>query len=242
MAVVGGGRDEREEDGENELGGPRSEAPTTIATASETAPDTATATHNPSTSLASHRKSGPPASLQRSRSYGDGHGFVVHAPDEYDNSDAEKAGAAAEDGTMNGGGKGDAEDRGRGEKGKHEVQWDGEGDARNPRNFGKARKWMIVLVVSAGSTCVTCASSMYTLTYEQITQEFGVSRVVATLGLSLFVMGLGIGPMVLGPLSEFYGRRPIYVVSFAVFLIWLVCLIFRIPFGTNVAWVWFFWE
>lgn len=43
---------------------------------------------------------------------------------------------------------------------------------------------------------------MYTLTYEQITAEFEISRVVATLGLSLFVMGLGIGPMVLGPLSE----------------------------------------
>ena len=35
-------------------------------------------------------------------------------------------------------------------------------------------------------------------------------------------MGLGLGPMCLGPLSEFYGRRPIYVCSFAFFLIWLI--------------------
>ena len=35
----------------------------------------------------------------------------------------------------------------------------------------------------------TCTSSMYTLTYEQITRDFHVSTVVATLGLSLFVMG-----------------------------------------------------
>ena len=63
---------------------------------------------------------------------------------------------------------------------------------------------------------------MYTLTYGQITVEWHVSRVTATLGLSLFVMGLGIGPMVLGPLSEFYGRRPIYYVSFFFFLIWLI--------------------
>lgn len=104
------------------------------------------------------------------------------------------------------------------------MRWDGEGDAMNPRNFGTAKKWLVVLVVSAGSTCVTCTSSMYTLTYEQITVEFGISRVVATLGLSVFVMGLGVGPMVLGPLSEFYGRRPIYVVSFTFFIIWLVSL------------------
>jgi multidrug resistance protein len=35
-------------------------------------------------------------------------------------------------------------------------------------------------------------------------------------------MGLGIGPMVLSPLSEFYGRRPIYIASFSFFLIWLI--------------------
>lgn len=44
--------------------------------------------------------------------------------------------------------------------------------------------------------CRTCTSSLYTLTYDQITVEFGCSRLIATLGLSLFVAGLGLGPMV----------------------------------------------
>ena len=141
------------------------------------------------------------SSLHRSRSYGDGHGYTAFGDDE-------EAPAKNENG----------EDP---EK-EFEVQWDGDQDPMNPRNMSKARKWIVVAIVSAGSTCVTCTSSMYTLTYGQITQEWHVSRVVATLGLSLFVMGLGIGPMVLGPLSEFYGRRPIYVVSFFFFLIWLI--------------------
>lgn len=47
----------------------------------------------------------------------------------------------------------------------------------------------------------TCTSSIYTSTYEQLEKEFHCSRIVATLGLSLFIMGLGIGPMLLGPLS-----------------------------------------
>jgi MFS family permease len=68
----------------------------------------------------------------------------------------------------------------------------------------------------------TCVSSIYTSTYGQITKEFHSSQIVATLGLSLFVMGLGIGPMALSPLSEFYGRRPIYLVSFFMFLVWLI--------------------
>lgn len=145
--------------------------------------------------------SGHPASLQRSRSYGDGHGFTAYGEDEEAPPKSEQETDPEKD---------------------YEVQWDGENDPMNPRTFSKARKWLIVLIVSAGSTCVTCTSSMYTSTYGQITKEFHVSTVVATLGLSLFVMGLGLGPMVLGPLSEFYGRRPIYVISFFFFLIWLI--------------------
>lgn len=50
--------------------------------------------------------------------------------------------------------------------------------------------------------CRTCTSSLYTSTYGQLIPEFGSSRLVCTLGLSLFVAGLGIGPMVLSPISE----------------------------------------
>ena len=151
-----------------------------------------------SSTLSHKRTTSVHHSLHQSRSYSDGHGFTAFGKDE------ELPPKEADQET------------------NYEVQWDGDHDPLNPRSFGKGRKWLIVIIVSAGSTCVTCTSSMYTSTYGQITEEFHVSRVVATLGLSLFVMGLGLGPMVLAPLSEFYGRRPIYVVSFFFYLIWLI--------------------
>jgi hypothetical protein len=52
---------------------------------------------------------------------------------------------------------------------------------------------------------------MYTSTYAQITTEFHCSRIVATLGLSLYIMGLGIGPMLLGPLSYVIKMPPQFV-------------------------------
>lgn len=52
----------------------------------------------------------------------------------------------------------------------------------------------------------TCTSSMYTSVYSQMEKEFNCSRIVATLGLSTFIMGLGMGPMLLGPLSLVYPR------------------------------------
>ncbi|KAL3443846.1 major facilitator superfamily domain-containing protein [Aspergillus insuetus] len=101
------------------------------------------------------------------------------------------------------------------------VGWE-DNDQMNPRSFPTLRKWVITSILSMGSLCVTCTSSMYTVTYDQLTEEFGCSRLIATLGLSFFIWGLGLGPLVLAPLSEFYGRRNIYIISFSFFLIWLI--------------------
>jgi multidrug resistance protein len=102
------------------------------------------------------------------------------------------------------------------------VDWDGPDDPMNPKNKTTARKWVIVIIIAFGSYCVTNTSSLYTTTYEGMNREFGSSRIVATLGLSTFVFGLAVGPMVLGPLSEFYGRRPIYIFAYVGFTIWLI--------------------
>ncbi|KAI8725590.1 MFS domain-containing protein [Fusarium sp. LHS14.1] len=103
-----------------------------------------------------------------------------------------------------------------------EVSWDGEKDPMNPRNMSVFHKWVIVTIVCISSLCVTCASSIYTTTYAQMNAEFHVSNIVATLGLSTFVMGIALGPLLTSPLSEYYGRRPIYLVSWAMFTIWTI--------------------
>ena len=102
-----------------------------------------------------------------------------------------------------------------------EVGWD-ERDPEDPRSMSKAQKWLIVLIGSTASLCVTCTSSLYTLTYDQLRREFGVSEEVCTLGLSLYTIALGIGPLFTSPLSEFYGRKPICLASLVLFVIWMI--------------------
>ncbi|KAH6639908.1 major facilitator superfamily domain-containing protein [Truncatella angustata] len=111
---------------------------------------------------------------------------------------------------------------GVGEKDNFEVAWDGDDDPMCPRSMSLLHKWAIVIIVGTGSLCVTCASSIYTSTYDQMNPEFGISTIVGTLGLSTFVLGIALGPLLMGPLSEFFGRRPIYLVSWTMFLIWII--------------------
>ncbi|KAH7024834.1 major facilitator superfamily domain-containing protein [Microdochium trichocladiopsis] len=87
--------------------------------------------------------------------------------------------------------------------------------------FSGAKKWLIVFVIAHVSLCVTCASSIYTKTFDGMEAEFQNIRIISVLGLSMFVLGLSLGPMVISPLSEFYGRRPIYIVSWTLYLICL---------------------
>ncbi|CAK7201111.1 hypothetical protein SEUCBS139899_003813 [Sporothrix eucalyptigena] len=103
-----------------------------------------------------------------------------------------------------------------------EVTWDGgDADPLCPRSMATARKWLIVFITCFGSACVTCASSIYTSSYAGMNAEFGSSDLVATIGLSTFVLGIALGPA-WSPLSEFYGRRPIYLGSFLLFIIWII--------------------
>jgi MFS family permease len=44
-------------------------------------------------------------------------------------------------------------------------------------------------------------------------EEFGVSSTVSFLPLSLYVLALGLGPIIGGPLSETAGRRLVYVLA-----------------------------
>lgn len=59
---------------------------------------------------------------------------------------------------------------------------------------------------------------MASSTYAGIEGSFGISNEVAILTVSLFVMGLGIGPLLVGPVSEFIGRRAVYLWSYIAFL------------------------
>ena len=78
-------------------------------------------------------QSGYSGSQQRSRSYGDGHGFTCISHEDFDNHVTDN----------------------QSEKDQNfEVAWQGDDDAMNPRNMKKARRWLIVVIVSMGSTCV----------------------------------------------------------------------------------------
>lgn len=96
------------------------------------------------------------------------------------------------------------------------------GDPENPRNWSASRKWSIVAAITIVDLSVSWAASGFSPASMSFTKEFFVSSEVGTLGLSLYVLGLALGPMTLAPLSEYYGRTLLYVVPYGIFLLFLM--------------------
>ncbi|KAI0277126.1 MFS general substrate transporter [Russula aff. rugulosa BPL654] len=101
----------------------------------------------------------------------------------------------------------------------------------NPQELTLVRRWLAVICISTASICVTCASSMAAFVEVPVARQFHVSKEVAILGVSLFVLGLGLGPLVAGPMSEIYGRNIVYRVSFTLFFL----CIFPVAFAPDIS-------
>lgn len=64
----------------------------------------------------------------------------------------------------------------------------------------------------------------YTSGIDQMTAEWNVSRVAALLGITTFTAGFGVAPMFLAPFSEINGRRPVFVITGVLWVVFqIVC-------------------
>ncbi|TRX87740.1 hypothetical protein FHL15_011365 [Xylaria flabelliformis] len=91
------------------------------------------------------------------------------------------------------------------------VDWDGLGDPLNPQNWPGRKRWSHIVIVSLLALVTNMAPTMCAPGIDAIAADLDIkSSVVSTLAITLYVLGLGIGPMLISPLSEVYGRLPVY--------------------------------
>ena len=65
-------------------------------------------------------------------------------------------------------------------------------------------------------------STSYTAGIQVMSKEFSTSQIVTTLGLTSYLLGLAAGSVVLAPLSETWGRKPLAVVCLFIFIVLII--------------------
>ncbi|PWZ00430.1 MFS general substrate transporter [Testicularia cyperi] len=88
------------------------------------------------------------------------------------------------------------------------------------RGWTNNKKWLTTIIISLMGFISPLGSSILVPGGAFVDHDFDLdSRTLAVLPVSLFVLGLGIGPFILAPWSETVGRHPVYVVTSFIFIL-----------------------
>ncbi|KAK7698243.1 hypothetical protein SLS64_012709 [Diaporthe eres] len=99
-----------------------------------------------------------------------------------------------------------------------EVSFDADRrDPLNPREWSAWYQGWVIFAVSYSTWVVVLYSTSYTATLPGLMAEFGErDATVVTLGVTTYLLGLACGSLVVAPMSELFGRRPVYLVCMSV--------------------------
>lgn len=84
-------------------------------------------------------------------------------------------------------------------------------DHKNPMTLPKWKKWTFMLLHAVAVLAVTFVSSAYSGSITSLIMDFHASTIVIILGVSLFVLGFALGPLIWAPMSEIYGRQWLFI-------------------------------
>ena len=87
------------------------------------------------------------------------------------------------------------------------------------REWSLRRKLITFGVADAMTLALTYSSTGYSSSIRHLQQDLDMSNTLALAGVSLFVLGFGVGSLLLGPSARVWGKRPVYIVSYLGFTI-----------------------
>ncbi|PRP78702.1 hypothetical protein PROFUN_13441 [Planoprotostelium fungivorum] len=96
------------------------------------------------------------------------------------------------------------------------------GDKENPKNWSNRKKWVVATAMLGVNVVISMISSGYSLGIPGVVRDLGGSTEGGTVGTTLFLVGRALGPLIIAPLSETYGRIPVMhvtVIGFAASLV-----------------------
>ncbi|KAI5462053.1 major facilitator superfamily domain-containing protein [Mariannaea sp. PMI_226] len=90
-------------------------------------------------------------------------------------------------------------------------------DPRNPQSFSSSRKAVITALGAIITLAAAFTSSTYSGCIPQVMEDLHVGQELSTAGISLYVLGFAVGPLLWAPLGEIYGRQIILFITYAAF-------------------------
>jgi multidrug resistance protein len=116
------------------------------------------------------------------------------------------------------------------------VDWDGPDDPEKPINWTAFKKWKNIFVISSLTLLTPFASSMFAPAIPSVMSDFNANSVaLGAFVVSVYVLGYAFGPLIIGPMSELYGRLWVYHINTALFVIFNIACGFAQDLNTEIV-------
>lgn len=115
------------------------------------------------------------------------------------------------------------------------YDWTGPDDPDNPRNFPAHERILSIAAISSLAFASAFGGAIYAPATDDVMMEFEQDYLVAVLPLSLYNLGMGLGPMIGAPLSETYGRKTVFVATTPVFIAFMLGAGFATDMGSLLV-------
>lgn len=92
-------------------------------------------------------------------------------------------------------------------------------EVTNPYHYSNKTKWLITAIVAVAAAAAPVGSAIILPTLAQVSKEFHTSPTVTNLSVALYMLSMSIFPLWWSAFSETSGRRSIYIISFALFIV-----------------------
>ncbi|KAL7821230.1 MFS general substrate transporter [Trichoderma aethiopicum] len=95
-------------------------------------------------------------------------------------------------------------------------------EVERPYEYKNSTKWGITLTIALATAAAPLGSSIFYPALPEMTKDLHTTEDIANLSVALYMISMSIFPLWWSSFSEQFGRRSIYIISFALFLVFAV--------------------
>lgn len=112
-----------------------------------------------------------------------------------------------------------------------QATWASPTDSSDPYNWKPSRKFVIGTIFSFGQLIPIMSASMIAPSLPAIASDLAISASTAQITMSVYFLGMAFAPFLIASASEVWGRKPVWIVCNAWYVVWnALC-----PVGRNTG-------
>lgn len=95
-------------------------------------------------------------------------------------------------------------------------------EIENGKTYPRRTKWSITAIAAVGGVAAPLGSAIFLPSLHQVAADLNSTSTIVNLSIALYMLAMSIFPLWWSSFSEAFGRRTIYIVSFALFVLFNV--------------------